>query len=199
LTIVLLVEGKTEVALRDALKSFMDARATQEGKLRVRLTTKPLDTSLLNPARVRDQIAMSVRDREVACVIGLLDVYPRFQSAHEAKAFLLRAAGEEPRFHAHAAQYEVEAWLLPFWDKICQKLRVQRQPPGGNPEEVDLQTPPSRHLSNLYRMAKRTYDKPRDVLAVLHDKDLTVIANQCPEFKALLNTLLLCAGLSILP
>lgn len=197
--IVLLVEGKTETALKEILKRFLDEQATREGRPKVGLKIKPLDTRLLNPERVRDHVALSVRDAEVVCVVGLVDVYPRFISAREAKEFLRGAAGGEPRFHAHAAQFEVEAWLLPFWQEICRKLRVQCQPPGANPEEVDLQTPPSRHLSELYRMAKRTYDKPRDVLAVLHDKDLTVIANQCPEFKALLNTLLQCAGLSILP
>lgn len=197
--IVLLVEGKTEKALREALKNFLDAQATQENKPKVRLETKILDSKLLNPRVVRDQVLLSFRGADVVCVVGLLDVYPRFHSADEAKQFLRDAAGTEKKFHAHAAQFEVEAWLLPFWKGICQKLKVQRQPPGANPEQVDLQTPPSRRLSDLYRLANRSYDKPRDAKAILQGKDLTVVAKQCPEFKALLNTLLACAGLSALP
>lgn len=197
--IVLLVEGKTETALKEILKRFLDEQATREGRPKVGLKTKPLDTRLLNPERVRDHVALSVRDAEVVCVVALLDVYPNFHAAQDAKDFLRGAVGKEPRFHPQAAKFEVEAWLLPFWEEICTKLKVQRQPPGANPEQVDLQTPPSRHLSELYRMANRTYDKPRDLLAILDGKDLTVVANQCPEFKALLNTLLGCAGLAALP
>ncbi len=196
MTIVLLVEGKTETALKAVLKSFLDERASQENKAKVRLITKPMDSRLLNQERVRDQVRMSLRDPEVACVVGLLDVYPRFQSAQEVKDFLRQSGAGERRFHTHAAQYEVEAWLLPFWEDICRKLKVQRQPPGAKPEEVDLQTPPSRHLSDLYRLAKRSYDKPRDLLAILQGKDLRIVAEQCPEFKAFLSTLLICAGLT---
>jgi hypothetical protein len=142
---------------------------------------------------------LSIRDPEVVCVVGLIDVYPGFHSAQEAKEFLQQAAGGAQRFHAHAAQFEVEAWLLPFWEEICRKLRVRRQPPGANPEQVDLQNPPSRRLSELYRLGNRSYDKPRDAKAILQDKDLTLVAEKCPEVKAFLNTLLMCAGLAILP
>lgn len=196
---ILLVEGKTETALKEALKIFLDDRATHEGRPRIGLKTKPLDSRLLDSERVRDQVTMSFRDPEVNCVVGLIDVYPKFTSAQEAKQFLQQAAGSEPRFHAHAAQFEVEAWLLPFWEDICQKLKVKRQPPGANPEQVDLQKPPSHHLAELFRSAKRTYDKPRDLLAILQGKDLRIVAEQCAEFKALLNTLLKCAGLTTLP
>lgn len=196
--IVLLVEGRTETAFKEALKGFLDTRATQEGRPKARLITKPLDTRLLNPGRVRDQVALSLRDEEVVCVVGLVDVYPRFRSAQEAKEFLRQAASGHPKFHPHAAQFEVEAWLLPYWQEICRRLGVQRQPPGANPEQVNLQKPPSHHLAELYRLAKRSYDKPRDAKAILNGKDLLAAANPCPEFKALLNTLLQCAGLGTL-
>jgi hypothetical protein len=199
LTIVLLVEGKTEAALKDVLKGFLDKRAAREGKAKVRLVTKPLDSRLLNQERVLDQVRMSLRDPETVCVVGLLDVYPRFQSAQDARGFLRQAVGAETRFHPHAAQFEVEAWLLPFWKDICQKLGVQRQPPGGKPEEVNLQNPPSHHLSRLFKLAKRNYDKPRDLKAILQGKDIETVAAQCPGFKAFLNTLLMCAGLTALP
>ena len=201
--VVLLVEGKTARALKEALKVFLDERAAREGQPRVRLTPKRLDTGLLSPERVRDQVALSLRDPDVACVAGLIDVYPNFRSAQEAKDHLRRAAGGEARFHAHAAQYEVEAWLLPYWEDICRKLsremRVRRQPPGASPERVDRERPPSHHLAELYRQAGRSYDKPRDARAILEGKDLTIAASQCPELKSFLNTLLTCAGLTPLP
>jgi hypothetical protein len=114
---------------------------------------------------------------------------------------LRKAVGDEPRFHAHAAQFDFEAWLLPYWDDICRRLKVKKQKPGTNPEEVNRLKPPSKHLSELYRLAKptRSYDKARDGKAILRDKDLTVAASQCPELKSLLNTLLDCAGLDRLP
>jgi hypothetical protein len=199
LKIVLLVEGKTETAVKEALKTFLDAEAAQQGRPRVGVTTKPLDSKLLNAQRVRDQVALNLRDPDVLCVVALIDVYPAFASAHQAKAFLRSAGGADPRFHVHAAQFDVEAWLLPFWQAICQKLRIQRQPPGGNPEQVNQQKPPSRWLSELYRMARRSYDKPRDARAILAGKNLRTIAAQCPEFKLFLNTLLNCANLAALP
>lgn len=199
LKIVLLVEGKTETAVNEVLKKFLDAQAALQGRPRVGLKTKPLDSKLLNAQRLRDQVALSLRDSEVVCVVGLIDVYPGFASAHDAKRFLRLAVGTNPQFHAHAAQFDLEAWLLPFWQDICQKLHIQRQPPGGNPEQVDQQSPPSRRLTELYRLAGRDYDKPRDARAILDGKDLTVVASRCPEFKLLLNTLLTCAGLTALP
>jgi len=196
LRIVLLVEGKTETALKEVLKAFLDRRAEAEGKPKVGLRTKPMDTGLLKPERVRDQVVMSLRDPEVVCVIGLVDVHPHFSSAREAKDRLQQVVGQEPIFHPHAAQYEVEAWLLPYWEDICRRLKLARHPPGPHPEQVNHQTPPSQHLATLYRAASRFYDKPRDAKAILQGKDLTVAANQCPEFKAFLNTLLTCAGLT---
>jgi hypothetical protein len=131
----------------------------------------------------------------------LIDVYPEFASAQEAKEFLRDAAENNPRFYAHAAQYEVEAWLLPYWDSICQRLKVQKKVPGQNPELVNHVRPPSEHLKELYRLAKtrpRKYIKTTERNAILRGKDLTIAANQCPEFKALLNTLLQLGGLALL-
>ena len=196
--IVLLVEGKTETAVKEILKKFLDSQAAVQGRPRVGLKTKPLDSKLLSDERLRDQVAISLRDPAVECVVALIDVYPAFPSAQAAKTFLRDTVGANPRFHAHAAQFDTEAWLLPFWPDICRKLRVQRQPPGGNPEQIDRQNPPSRRLTELYRIAGRDYDKPRDARAILDGRDLTVIAACCPEFKLFLNTLMVCARLPAL-
>ncbi|MBN1814385.1 MAG: DUF4276 family protein [Anaerolineae bacterium] len=199
MTIVLLVEGATETALKDKLKSFLDGRAEVEGKPKTALRTKEIMS--LNPGKLRRRVYLELRDPKVMAVVGLIDVYPDFASADEAKQFLRRAVGDEPRFYAHAAQYDVEAWLLPYWDFICQRLGVRKAKPGAHPEQVNLEQPPSRRLNELYRTASptRKYIKPIEMAAILRNQDLTVAANQCPELKSLLNTLLLLAGLTQLP
>jgi hypothetical protein len=197
-----LVEGKTETAFKDKLKAFLDTRCEQQGKPKIGLRTKPMNTRLMSAGRIRERVTMSLRDPEVVCVIALVDVYPSFESAQAAKKFLREAVGDKPRFHAHAAQFDFEAWLLPYWDDICKRLGVKKKKPGANPEQVNKLKPPSKHLAELYRLAKSrrySYDKARDGKAILQNKDLTQAANQCPELKSLLNTLLRCAGLDLLP
>jgi hypothetical protein len=199
MTIVLLVEGDTETALKDRLKVFLDERAKAEGKPRVALRTKDIMT--LNQAKLRHRVRLELSDPKVNAVVGLIDVYPNFTSAREARQFLRDAVGEGSRFYAHAAQFDVEAWLLPYWDFVCKRLGVHQARPGANPEEVNLERPPSRRLDELYRIAKppRKYVKPIEMATILHSQDLTVAADQCPELKSLLNTLLSIAGLILLP
>jgi len=198
-TIVLLVEGNTETALKDKLKAFLDERARADRKPRVALRTKDIMT--LNQAKLRHRVRLELRDPKVTAVVGLIDVYPRFTSASDAKRFLQDAVGDEPRFYAHVAQYDVEAWLLPYWDFICRRLGIQRARPGADPEQVNLERPPSRRLDELYRVAKppRKYVKPIEMATILRSQDLTVAADQCPELKSLLNTLLNVVELTLLP
>jgi hypothetical protein len=199
MTIVLLVEGDTETALKDRLKSFLDEQATAEGKPKIAL--RPKDIMTLNPGKLRHRVRLELRDPKVTAVVGLVDVYPKFASASDARQFLRDAVGDEPRFYAHAAQYDVEAWLLPYWDFICNRLGVQRARPSPDPEQVNLERPPSRRLDELYWIARppRKYVKPIEMAAILRNQDLTVAAAQCSELKGLLNTLLALAGLMPLP
>jgi hypothetical protein len=190
-TIILLVEGATETALKHRLKALLDMQAERENQPKVKLHTKDIMT--LNEDKLRRRIRLELRNPQVEAVVGLIDVYPEFTSAVEAKDFLLRAADGEPRFYAHAAQYEVEAWLLPYWDEICRRIGVKQKSPGQHPEEVNLENPPSKRLAKLYQLTKprrRKYVKTIEMTAILHDKDLTIAANRCPELKSLLNTLL---------
>jgi hypothetical protein len=189
-TIVLLVEGTTETALKEKLKTFLDERAIAEGSPKVALRTRDIMT--LNPSRLRGRIRLELSHPQVTAVVGLIDVYPNFASAAKAKAFLHQAAGDEPRFYAHAAQYDVEAWLLPYWDNICRRIGVRRSTPGPHPEQVDCRRPPSKRLNELYRLARppRKYVKTKEMASILRNKDLTIAANACPELKSLLNTLL---------
>ena len=195
MSIVLLVEGKTETALKDRLKRFLDQHATKEGRPKTALRTKDIMT--LNEGKLRGRIRLELRDPQVLAVVCLIDVHPNFSSAQKAKEFLRQAADEDPRFFAHAAQYEVEAWLLPYWDAICRRVGVNRAVPGHQPEQVDLDHPPSHRLEELYRLAtpKRKYIKTIEMAAILQGNDLTIAASLCPEFKSLLNTLLCLGGL----
>lgn len=200
MTIVLIMEGKTEAALKDHLKAFLDQQAAREGKPAVRLKTKPeVERS---KGTFQKRIRLELAEPGVRAVVALVDVHPNYSSAAEAKQKLREKAGSPPNFHAHAAQYDVEAWLLPFWAEICQHLQVTQGPPGANPEEVDADRPPSKRLRELYGRAnrpRRSYNKVIEMSRLLKGKDLTVIANQCPEFKLLLNTLLELSGLTLLP
>ena len=199
MSIVLLVEGETETALKGKLKAFLDERAEAEGKPKVALRTKDIMT--LNRNRLCRRVSLELRDPKVTAVVGLIDVYPNFDSANDAKQFLRTAVGNEPRFYAHAAKFDVEAWLMPYWDFICRRLGVQKARPGANPEEVNRDHPPSKRLSELYRIARppRKYVKPIEMAAILRNQNLTVAADQCPELKSLLNTLLTLGNLTLLP
>jgi len=198
LTIVLLVEGDTEIALKRHLKAFLDRRAEAEGKPQVRLTTR--DIMARAPDKVKRRVALELRDPAVSAVVALIDVYPRFRSAREAREYLAQGV-DDARFHAHAAQYDVEAWLLPYWDDICRRLGIRQAAPGANPEEVDELKPPAHRLRALYQLAKpaRRYAKATEMSAILKGKDLAVSAARCSELKAFLNTLLTLGGLEPLP
>lgn len=199
MSVVLLVEGATETALKQHLKNFLDQRASTEGQPKIALHTRAMMSPSI--AKLRGRIQLELSQPGVTAVVGLIDVYPTFSSAEEAKTFLREAAHSDPRFYAHAAQYDVEAWLLPYWDSICQRLKVQRNVPGQHPEQVNHNRPPSKHLAELYRLAKpsRKYVKTIEMATILQGKDLRIAAHQCPELKALLNTLLNLGGLSLLP
>jgi hypothetical protein len=190
-TIVLLVEGETEMALKAVLKRFLDQRATEHGQPHVRLRTRKIKN--MNRDSLGRQIRLESQARENTAVVGLLDVFPRFEHANAAKSFLVEAArraGVTRGFYAHAAQYDVEAWLLPYWDDICRRIGIRQGQPASNPEEVNGINPPAHRLRELYRRAKRDYTKTTEMPILLADKDLTIAANACPEFKSLLNTLL---------
>ena len=55
--------------------------------------------------------------------------------------------------------------------------------------------------NELYRIAKpsRKYVKPIEMAAILRNQNLIVAADQCPELKGLLDTLLTLGNLTLLP
>jgi hypothetical protein len=105
--------------------------------------------------------------------------------------------GPNDRFHPHAAQYDFEAWLLPFWPDIQQIAKHNRNAPPGRPESVNHDHPPSYHIKEIFRtgQSSRDYVKTRDAKRILQGKNLAVAALACPELRAFLNTILtLCSA-----
>ena len=153
----------------------------------------------------RDKLKRAVDnllDDGAEAVVALTDVYTgrhEFEDAEDAKTQMRDWAGNNRRFHAHAAQYEFEAWLLPFWPEIQRLSGSNRTCPPGQPERVNHMKPPSRWISEAFQAGgKREYNKPRETQRILEGKDLTVAAEACPQLKALLNTILkVCGGTPI--
>jgi len=196
--VVVICEGATEAALRDGLRDFVQARAT--GTKKVGVKTLSLDGPTIR--KKLDRVARNLLDQnEVIGVVVLSDVYPNYGSAKETKGALRRFAGDaakNPSFRTHAAQFEVEAWILPFWNEIARQLTVSAVPPGANPEQVDGQKPPSHHFKELFRRAKREFDKVLDGPRWLSGERLPTAAQSCPELKSFLNSLLEFASAALL-
>jgi hypothetical protein len=132
-------------------------------------------------------------------VIGLTDVYTGtgdFMNAADAKIKMRQWVNNNPAFHAHVAQHDFEAWLIPFWSDIQLLAGHNRRAPQGLPETVNHHRPPSHHLKEIFEIGKcrDSYSKPRDANRILRNKDLAVAAAQCPELKSFLNTILTLSG-----
>jgi len=192
-------EGATEAAIKQGLREFVQARAA--GDKRVGITTRALDGPTIR--RKLDRVARRLLDEtDIIGVVALSDVYPHYKNAKETKDALRTHAGstsENPNFRAHAAQFEVEAWILPFWNEIAKQLNVSAASPGANPEQVNGQKPPSHHIKELFRRAKREYDKILDGPRWLTADCIRRSADACPELKSFLNSLLDLAGAATLP
>src|ERR1700690_592085 len=114
--IVILVEGNTERAFLPALRRFLKERLA--GNM-PRLDPAPYDGRLAK----RDKLKRDVERHLLAAdaVGALTDAYTadhHFPDASDAKGKMREWVGPNERFFAHAAQYEFEAWLLPYWAYI---------------------------------------------------------------------------------
>lgn len=190
--IIMLSEGKTERVCGIAFKRFVDEHCRAAEIPRVSLVVKPFDGPVTNCERIRRRVSHYVKDNEVVGVILLTDVYPEFKDATEAKQRLRDCVSGEhysDKIHTHAAQYEFEAWLLPFWDDIARRLGVRAKTPGSNPEQVNDQSPPSDRLNDLYARAHRKYQKAVEAPKILRRHRIEEAAEKCPELRSLLETL----------
>lgn len=195
--ITVLVEGKTERAFMPQLREFLKTRLA--GRM-PNIDVDPCNGRVDMGAKLRQKVEDHLTRRPVSdAVIALTDVYTGtgdFRDAADAKRKMREWVGENDRFYPHAAQHDFEAWLLPFWADIQRLAGSNRGAPSGKPESVDHTKPPSKRIAEVFEAGSRgrSYSKPREAALILQGKDLTVAANQCPELKAFLNTILTLSG-----
>jgi Domain of unknown function (DUF4276) len=201
LKITILVEGKTERAFKPQLTAFLASRL--EGRM-PRLDMFIYHGRIPKEEDLRRTVKYLLNCRPPSdAIIALTDVYTGtndFVDGADAKAKMGEWVGGNVPFYPHVAQYDFEAWLLPYWDDIQRLAGHNRKPPPGAPESVDHNHPPSHHVREIFRIGtcRDAYSKARDANRILRNKDLSVAAAQCPELKAFLNTIItLCGGTPI--
>jgi len=198
LKISILVEGKTEMAFKSHLIAFLGTRLA--GRM-PRLDMWPYDGRIPKEdklKRVVENLLTSGRQPSDA-VMALTDVYTGtddFVDATDAKRKMRMWVGNNDRFFPHAAQYDFEAWLLPFWEAIQTIAGHNRAAPPGPPESVNHIRPPAHHVREIFRIGtcRDAYSKPRDANKILQGKDLSIAAARCPELKAFLNSIVTISG-----
>jgi Domain of unknown function (DUF4276) len=196
--ISVLVEGKTERAFKPHLLEFLKSRLA--GRM-PNLDFFPYDGRVPKEEKLRRTVDGLLRNGRAPsdAVIALTDVYTGtndFVDAADAKQKMRGWVGHNNCFHPHAAQYDFEAWLLPFWSEIQLLACHNKSAPPGLPETVNHNRPPSHRIREIFRIGscRDDYSKPRDASRILRGKDLTISANICPELKAFLNTILTLSG-----
>jgi hypothetical protein len=196
--IAILVEGKTEMAFKRHLRRFLEARLA--GRM-PNLDFVPYDGRIPTEQRLHRVVEnlLSTGVPPTDAVVALTDVYTGtkdFANAADAKAKMRKWVGAEGRFHAHVAQHDFEAWLLPYWADIQRLAGHNRGAPPGQPENVNHNRPPSFYIKEIFAIGicRKHYSKPRDANRVLTGKDLVLAADRCPELKAFLNTLISLSG-----
>ena len=198
--IAILVEGGTEKAFLPYLRKFLETRLP--GKM-PKLVTSIFDGRVPTGKKLHRRVELLLTDRQspADAVIALTDVYtgtipPEFSDAADAKSKMREWVGANGKFHPHAAQYEFEAWLLPFWATIQRLAGSNRKVPAAQPENVNHDHPPSHLLKEVFRTGSAGigYSKVRDSKRILEKNDLLVSVNACPELKSLINTILTLSG-----
>ena len=198
--ISLIVEGQTEKAFVPTLRDFLRPLIPRETPFTLHSVPQngriPHDAKL---DRIVERLLHSGRN-PADYVIALTDVYPDYSNAAEAKAVLSQSVNNPACFYAHAAQYEFETWLLPYWSRIQELSGHNQSLPGNNPEIVNNNNTPSNRIKDAYRLGQKRYNykKPVDAAKILQGQDLMIAIQQCPELKSLVNTILgICGGQTI--
>ncbi len=197
--IAILMEGVTERVFLTYLREFLSERLQSKMP---KLVPHKYDGRIPKQGKLK-RVVEALLGGATPCadhVIALTDVYTGstdFQDAADAKQKMRSWVGPNNRFHAHVAQHDFEAWLLPYWPAIQELAGHNRAAPAGKPESVDHSHPPSYHIKEIFRIGTgpRHYTKTRDAKRILEGKDLSIAAAECPELRGFLNTILtLCHG-----
>ncbi len=202
--ISLIVEGKTEKAFVPYLRKYLQNHL--KGMM-PRLDVNPYDGRIPTGVKLERVVRNLLTGHDAADhVIALTDVYtgsrpPEFNDAKDAKGKMRQWVGDNPKFHPHAAQYDVEAWLLPYWPTIQRLAGHNLAAPAGNPETVNHNNPPAHRIKAVFEAGRcrDSYVKPRDAGRILRENDLAVAVNQCAELKAFVNTIIFLCGGQVLP
>jgi hypothetical protein len=197
--IALMVEGATEEAFLSVFREFLSSRLAGRMPAIVPFTYR----SLPQGKRFRGEVERLLSGKSPAdAVVALTDVYtgtvpPRFENAADARSKLRDWAGHNPAFYAHAAQYDFEAWLIPYWNSIQRIAGSKLALPSKHPEHINHSRLASYHIREAFRTGtkRKAYVKKRDALRILRGQDLMASITACPELKAFVNTFLeLCGG-----
>ena len=197
--IAILIEGDTERVFLPHLRTFLSPRLKDRMP---RLDSFKYDGRIPKNGKLKRVVEDALRFGKppADAVIALTDVYTGtqdFQDAADAKRKMREWVGPNDRFFPHVAQYDFEAWLLPFWDAIQKLAGHNRTAPTGSPESVNHQRPPSVRIREIFSIGtcRKDYVKPRDAGRLLQGKDLAIAAAACPELRAFINRILeLCGG-----
>lgn len=195
--ITLIVEGDTEKAFLPHLRAFLAKKLENSMP---NITPYSCDGGVYTEEKLKRTVETLLSGKKPADhVIALTDVYTgdkRYKDAADAKAKMRSWVGKDnARFHPHAAQYDFEAWLLPYWDTIQKLAKHNKKAPPGNPESVNHDKSPAYHIKEIFALGKvRAYVKPREAKLILEKNGLEEAIRQCPELKALVNTILTVCG-----
>lgn len=133
--IAILVEGATETAFKQVLLDFLILRLQKIPKLKF----IPHDGRIPKADKLKRIIENLLVKDDFDAVIALTDVYTGtndFQDGADAKAKMREWVGNNPNFYPHVAQYDFEAWLLPYWSRIKDLAKSNKSSPAGLPEKV---------------------------------------------------------------
>ena len=199
--IAILIEGKTERAFKPFLQDFLKRHLA--GRM-PSLDFVPQHGGLPTNAKLQRVVENLLNDRRTPAdaVIGLTDVYtgknpPLFEDAADAKRKLSQWVGGNPKFYAHTALHDFEAWLLPYWEKIQRLAKSNRAKPATNSETVNHNNPPAYRLKDVFRTGacNRDYSKTIDAPRILRGENLAIAIQECNELKSFVNrTISLCGG-----
>jgi hypothetical protein len=178
--ISILVEGKTEIAFKSHLVKFAESKLA--GRM-PRLDMFPYDGRIPTGEKLRRTVEslLTFGRTPSDAVIALTDVYTGtndFTDAADAKNKCGSGSGRIPSFMHTPAQYDFEAWLLPYWDEIQKIAGHNRRAPAGAPERINHNRPPSHHIKEMFRSGtcRDDYSKTRDANRILRGKDLGIAA-----------------------
>lgn len=200
--IAILVEGATEKAFEPILRDFLESRLQQQMP---KLKFIPYNGRIPKGEKLKRSVENLLTGKDVFnAVIALTDVYTGtndFQDAADAKAKMTDWVGNNPSFYPHAAQYDFEAWLLPYWSTIQKLAKSDKSAPKGLPEQVNHGKSPSYHIKEIFEIGKcqNSYSKIRDVKRILKNQDLMISVNQCSELKSFVNTILSLCEANLIP